>query len=394
MSFESFIALRYLAASRRRAHVALISTISILGLAVGVAALVISLALLSGFQDRIRAQMAQRSPHVRVSPARGAALVDPDRVREALAALAGVVRVDSAIEGRGWASGRGIESTLPIRFRNAPTGELPAAGEEGVPPARVAASVATRTHVAPGDVLTVTSSRTRLSPLGPIPIRIVVRVAEVTRAGPLEKAPDVELPEESARLLAGMPSGARAYEARLSNPARAETAARAVSLILGRGYRVETWRELNAPLSFALRLEKAVIFATVALVIVVAALTIVSNIALTVVEKKRDLGVLTSLGAPPASLAKIYLTLGATIGAVGTFLGIVTGVSASIVLDRYEIVSLPADVYLLTHVPFAVHPAEVALVAVFALLTATAAAVLPARAAARLATGEAIRLSR
>ena len=394
MSFESFIALRYLAASRRRAHVALISTISILGLAVGVAALVISLSLLSGFQDRIRAQMVQRSPHVRVSPARGAALANPERVREVVAALAGVVRVEPAIEGRGWATGRGIESTLPVRFRNAPAGELPAP-VEGLPPAaRIAASVATRTHVAPGDLLTVASSRTRLSPLGPIPIGIVVRVADVLHAGPLEKAPDIELPEASARLLAGMPSGARAYEARLSNPARAEIAARAVSLVLGPRYRVETWRELNAPLSFALRLEKAVIFATVALVIVVAALTIVSNIALTVVEKKRDLGVLTSLGAPPSSLAKIYLTLGAIIGAIGTFLGIAIGVSAAVLLDRYEIVSLPADVYLLTHVPFAVHPREVALVAVFALLTATAAAVLPARAAARLAAGEAIRLSR
>jgi lipoprotein-releasing system permease protein len=157
---------------------------------------------------------------------------------------------------------------------------------------------------------------------------------------------------------------------------------------------VETWRELNAPLSFALRLEKAVIFATVALVIVVAALTIVSNIALTVVEKKRDLGVLTSLGATPGSLARIYLILGAVIGAIGTGLGIAIGVSASVLLDRYEIVSLPADVYLLTHVPFAVHPGEVALVAGFSLVTAIAAALLPARAAARLAAGEAIRLSR
>ena len=85
MSFETSIALRYLAASRRRAHVALISTISMLGLAVGVAALVISLSLLSGFQDRIRAQMAQRTPHLRVSPARGAVLPDPDRVRGLLA---------------------------------------------------------------------------------------------------------------------------------------------------------------------------------------------------------------------------------------------------------------------------------------------------------------------
>lgn len=394
MSFESFVAFRYLAASRRRAHVALISTISILGLAVGVAALVISLSLLSGFQDRIRAQMAQRSPHLRVSPARGATLADPGRVAEALRALAGVERVDPAIEGRGWASGRAVESTLPVRYRNAPAGALPAALPDAPPPARVSASVATRTRTAPGDLLTIVSSRTRLSPLGPIPVAVVVRVADVRRGSALERTPDVELPEPTARLLSGIATGARAYEARLSNPARAETAARAVAMILGPEYRVETWRELNAPLSFALRLEKAVIFATVALVIVVAALTIVSNIALTVVEKKRDLGVLTSLGATPGSLARIYLILGAAIGATGTGLGIGIGVAASVLLDRYEIVSLPADVYLLTHVPFAVHPGEVVLVAAFALVTAILAALLPARAAARLAAGEAIRLSR
>jgi lipoprotein-releasing system permease protein len=395
VSFESFVALRYLAASRRRAHVALISMISILGLAVGVAALVISLSLLSGFQDRIRAQMAQRSPHLRVSAARGATLADPGRVAEALGSLAGVARVDPAIEGRGWASGRALESTLPIRYRNAPAEELPAALPDAPPPARVSVSVATRTRTAPGNLLTITSSRTRLSPLGPIPVAVVVRVADIRRASALERTPDVELPENITRLLSGIPTGsARAYEARLSSPARAEISARAVSLLLGSEYRVETWRQLNAPLSFALRLEKAVIFATVALVIVVAALTIVSNIALTVVEKKRDLGVLTSLGATPGSLARIYLILGAVIGAIGTGLGIAIGVSASVLLDRYEIVSLPADVYLLTHVPFAVHPGEVALVAAFALITAILAALLPARAAARLAAGEAIRLSR
>jgi lipoprotein-releasing system permease protein len=361
---------------------------------VGVAALVISLSLLSGFQDRIRAQMAQRSPHLRVSAARGATLADAGRVAEALGSLAGVARVDPAIEGRGWASGRALESTLPIRYRNAPVEELPPALPDAPPPARVSASVAARTRTAPGDILTITSSRTRLSPLGPIPVAVVVRVADVRRASALERTPDVELPENVTRLLSGIRAGARAYEARLSSPTRAEMAARAVSILLGPEYRVETWRELNAPLSFALRLEKAVIFATVALVIVVAALTIVSNIALTVVEKKRDLGVLTSLGATPGSLARIYLILGTVIGAIGTGLGIAIGVSASVLLDRYEIVSLPADVYLLTHVPFAVHPGEVALVAAFALVTAILAALLPARAAARLAAGEAIRLSR
>src|SRR5512141_2039596 len=104
MSYEVFIALRYLMTSRKRAHVALISTISVAGLAVGVAALVISLALLSGFQDRIRSQMALRSPHLVVSPARGNTLADVGRVRQALAGLPGVVSADPVIEGRGWLS--------------------------------------------------------------------------------------------------------------------------------------------------------------------------------------------------------------------------------------------------------------------------------------------------
>ena len=115
MRFETSVALRYLGASRRQAHVALIS---IVGLAVGVAALVVSLALLSGFQDRIRRQMMERTAHLRVSPARGARVEDPARVVRALSALPGALAVVPAIEGRGWASDADGMTTLPIRYRN------------------------------------------------------------------------------------------------------------------------------------------------------------------------------------------------------------------------------------------------------------------------------------
>jgi len=397
MSFEAFVALRYLTASRRRAHVALISTISVLGLAVGVAALVLSLALLSGFQDRIRSQMAQRSPHLVVSPARGARLSDAARVRAALGTLPGVVGVEPVLEGRAWASDVSGETAIPVRYRNAPAGTLDraeAAAPREPPLARVSSSVAARTGMAPGGSIRLTSSRTRLSPLGPIPVAVMARVSEISRKGALEKGPDVEVSERLARVLSGVAEGARAYEARLSDSGRAPEAAREVASALGGAYRVETWEELNAPLSFALRLEKLVIFVTVALVIVVAALNIVSNIALLVVEKKRDLGVLNSLGAAPRSLARIYLTLGAGIGAIGTAGGVLVGVAAATLLDRFQAVPLPPDVYLISHVPFAVHAGEVCLVALFAFSTAVAAAVLPARAAARLAPGEALSLSR
>ena len=389
MRFETSVALRYLAASRRRAHVALIATISVAGLAVGVAALVVSLALLSGFQDRIRRQMMDRTAHLRVSPARGARLADARRVHDALARLPGILRTAPAIEGRAWASDlEGVGGPVPVRFRSA-SDAPPAVGE-----ARITGAVAARLHTGPGGEIRLTSSRTRLSPIGPIPVAAIVKVGEVMRGSALDRPGDIQVSEATARLLADAPTGAGAYEARLADPSSAEAAARQVARVLGPEYRVETWRELNGPLAFALRLEKSVIFLTVALVILVAALNIVANIALTVVEKKRDLGVFLSLGATPGSLERIYMTLGAAIGAIGTLAGLAVGVGLSVALDRFRLVPLPSDVYMLSHVPFAVHPGEVAAIAAFAFATALAAAVLPARAASRLAPGEAIRLSR
>jgi lipoprotein-releasing system permease protein len=390
MRFETEVALRYLAASRRRAHVALIATISIVGLAVGVAALVVSLALLSGFQDRIRRQMAERTAHLTVSPERGSLLPDLEAARQALASLPGVTSVVPVLEGRGWASDVDGTATTPVRFRNGSGGADPIVSTDS----RIARPLAYRLHVTEDSLLRLTSSRTRLSPIGPIPVSAVLRISAIRRASALENAAEIEVSEEVARLLTGVTAGAHALEATLDDPERAESAARTLEEKLPAGCRVATWRERNAPLAFALRLEKVVIFVTVALIIVVAALNIVSNIALTVVEKKRDLGVLTSMGATPGALRRIYLTLGTVIGLVGTSAGVLIGVGIAAAADRFRLVPLPGDVYMLSHVPFAIHPGEVAACAGFALATAIAAAVLPARAASRLAPGEAIRLSR
>src|SRR5262245_29677783 len=116
MRFETEVALRYLAASRRRAHIALIATISIVGLAVGVAALVVSLALLSGFQDRIRRQMAERTAHLTISPVRGALLPDAEAARRALTSLPGVTSMVPVLEGRGWISDVEGTAPLPVRY--------------------------------------------------------------------------------------------------------------------------------------------------------------------------------------------------------------------------------------------------------------------------------------
>jgi lipoprotein-releasing system permease protein len=387
--YESFVALRYLTTSRRRAHVGLIALISMVGIAVGVMALIVSLALLSGFQDRIRTQMMEKSAHLRVSPVRGDRLPDPGKVARALTRIPGFISAGPAIEGRGWATDLEGTSGFFIRYRNG--GASPVA--EGSD-ARIATSLAARLRLQRGDMFHLISSRTRLSPIGPIPVAVLLKVSDVYGSSGLSRGADVEVSDDSARLLSGIAEGAGAWEARLADARKADVAADAARAALGPDYLVETWRELNAPLAFALRLEKVVIFATIALIIVVAALNIVSNIALTVIEKKRDLGVLTSMGATPASLQRVYLTLGAVIGIVGTSIGTALGVGLSLTADRFRMVPLPSEVYVMTYVPFAVHGAEVAAVAAFAMATAMLAAILPARAAARLAPGEAIRLSR
>jgi lipoprotein-releasing system permease protein len=392
MGLPGFVALRYLLASRKRAHVALISTISVAGLAVGVAALVISLALLSGFQDHIRAEMAARGPHVAVSPERGDRLDDPERVRRVLASIPGVLGVEPVLDGRGWLSDAAGTRAVPVRWRSAPASAFPSdAPEDPRPPVRASRGVAGRIGAGVGSEVRLTSQRTRLSPIGPIPISLSLSVVSLISTE--DDAPELEVDAATASALAGSADAVRMIEARLADPSRAAiVAAEAVKALPG--HRVETWRERNAALSFALRLEKVVIFATVFLVILVAALNVVSNVALLVVEKKRDLGVLNSLGAPPETLSRIYLVLGAAIGTLGTGAGLLLGIGVSWALDRFELVPLPGDVYVLSHVPFALHGRELVLIAAFSLATAMAAALLPSRAAARIAPGEAIRLSR
>ena len=385
--FELFVALRYLSASRKRAHVALVSAISVGGLAAGVAALILSVSLLTGFQDLIRERLSKSTPHLLVAPAGSVFFRDPAKVADAISREPGVRSIDPVVEGRGWISDARGRSALPIRYR--------ASGAE-VPDgrARLSSSIAGQLGAGPGSRVRIVSSRTQISPLGAVPVFVAAEVSSVTRESAGSAGPDVSLSLADARALAGTESGVSAYEARLGSPDAAPAAARDLSARLGASVSVRSWRDLNVGLTFALRMEKVLIFVTVFLIVVVASLNVVSDLALLVVEKRRDLGVLATLGAPAASLSRIYWWLGGAVGSLGTFLGVAVGAALSWVLDRYGLVPLPADVYLLSHVPFALHARDLALVVAFSLATAAAASFFPARAAARVGPAESLRLSR
>jgi hypothetical protein len=248
MRFESFVALRYLAASRRRAHVALIAKISILGLALGVAALIVSLALLEGFQDRIRKQMVGRA-HLRVSPTRGVRLAELER---------GPGSRGDAGSRRRHAGARGPGLDLGRRRDLGRAGALPkraGPGRRNGPVARVNASAA-RVHPA------------KATPIDHRPrVRLAHRADPGGGGGARAARPDDRGAGEGpggrgvrgdGTLLTGDFTGAGAYEARLADPPRGDAAA-SLRAALGGAYRVQTWRELNAPLASRCALEKAVI---------------------------------------------------------------------------------------------------------------------------------------
>jgi lipoprotein-releasing system permease protein len=385
--FELFIALRYLSASRKRAHVALVSAISIGGLALGVAALTVSIALLTGFQDQIRERLSKTTPHLLVAPAGTAFFSDPPAVISAILREGGVRSIEPVVEGRGWITDLRARSALPVRYRG--SGGDVRAGE-----LRLSASIAGQLGVASGGRVRIISSRTQMSPIGLVPVVVTVEISSLSRESAGAPASEARLSLQDARALAGTDSGVSAFEVRLASPQDAPKKASELSSRLGPGISVRTWRDLNVGLTFALRMEKVLIFVTVFLIVIVASLNVVSDLALLVVEKRRDLGVLATLGAPGASLSRIYWWLGGAIGLTGTLIGAAGGTALSWALDRYGLVPLPADVYLLSHVPFAVHPRDLALVTVFSLATSAAAALFPARAASRVGPAESLRLSR
>jgi len=125
---------------------------------------------------------------------------------------------------------------------------------------------------------------------------------------------------------------------------------------------VRTWRDLNKALLFLLRLEKTLMFVSVFLIVVVASMAVISDLMLILAHKQAEMGMLGAMGAPPASLRRIFLWLGSLLVGVGVFLGGLLGISGAWFLDRYQVLSLPGDVYFLDHVPFLVRPLEVSVI--------------------------------
>lgn len=378
MSIESRIARRYLWAARKQAHTAFLSFISMLGLAVGVFTLLISIALLSGLQGQIKGRLIESSPQILVEPAGRNTIENGDAIVAAAKKL-GLRDVRPYISGIAWGANEAADVGRPMHLRSFTPGEEPKGEEQQIYLTR---GYAASLSLDVGDSITVIAPRTRLTPFGPVPVMKRYRITRIVMPESVENPIEAWLdPDEASSLFGtgGEPTAIEMY----GNPEDAEDVQAALAAQFPRA-QFKTWKEINRPLFLALRLEKIVMFATISLIIFVAALNLVSSLSMLILEKRPSVGVLRTLGATSGNIRSLFMQLGLLIGLTGTLLGNVFGLGLSWAANRYHLVPLPADLYFISYLPFSLDVQDIVGVNVVAVCLSIIATWYPARIASRL----------
>ncbi|HEX4965154.1 MAG TPA: FtsX-like permease family protein [Thermoanaerobaculia bacterium] len=387
LPFPAVIALRYLRSTRRDAFASFLSLVAAGGLALGVTALILSLAVISGFQSALRGELLGRTPQIEVELPPNA---DAEGARDAVRRVAGVTQAQIQVRGGGWVVDQGkVQPVELVGF----DGEVPRSFPGAVGKRAglyLPKSLAARWGLRPGKVLEVVSPKPTLTPLGPQP-----RVRSISLAGTYESGRTQEereraaLPRSVAESLLGTADRRLDVEA-MDLDAALDVAGR-LPAALPKGSAVRTWKDLNRPLLFALRLEKLMMFVSVSLIVLVASLALVADLALIISSKRPEIGMLGTLGATPAALRQAFVLLGGLVAGLGLLVGTILGVGGSWVLDHYRLVPVPGRVYFLDYVPFRVEAPDLIVVLLLTLGLALASSLYAAQRAAALDPVEALR---
>ena len=397
MSFELFIARRYLRARRKQAFVSVITFISILGIAIGVMALVIALGLITGFQRDVQDKILGATSHLVVSDLGSGGIPGYRDLRSRIQSLPGVkvvspvvydiVLISGPLRSHG-ATLKGIDFDLDRPhykwLRDLEQGELPApAGRDGLV---LGKDLAYSLGVGPGDTVSVlTTSSLRLSPLGPVPRLREFQVTGVFAAGLYEFDSTTALtPLPAAQRLFRLDDRVTHLQIMVEDIFQAGRLADSLRGILPPTLYVTTWMELNRTLFSALKLEKTILFLTITLIVFVAALNIIASLILMVMEKTRDIGILMAIGAPAASIQKIFFLQGAMIGVLGTTAGVALGLIASWLANTFELIKVPVDIYQISFVPFRIQLVDLLLIVAVSLAISLLSTLFPSRRAAKV----------
>ena len=407
MPYEIFLALRHLRSRQRRRMARATSLIAVVGITVGVAALIVALALANGFRDEMRDKILRGTAHLTVMRSDGQPISDYQEIAARIAGVPGVVSAtgttyDGAVivgtRGSAYAVLRGVDVNS-LQATSEITRTLVAGSVEHVfqvssttdlPPVVLGSELATRTGLNQGDIAEVISAHAGISPINGNKRR--VRVAGIFRSGLFEyDSTWIYLPLEAASAISSEAHTAAVIGVQVGNIYDVKTSAAQLKQLLGSSYTTLDWQEANRPLFTALALERRIGVVIIGLIIFIAALNITTTLILVVVERRRDIAILNTLGATTRSIMSIFVIEGAIVGLVGAAGGVLLGAIAVLVANHYQLISLPADVYSISNVPLTLSVRDLVLAALVAFALSVLATVYPARAAARIRPAEMLR---
>jgi len=404
LPFELFIAVRYLLARRKQAFISLISLISAVGVAVGVMALLIVLALMTGLQGELRDRIVGSTAHIYVYKAGGFNDVT-DEVKK-VRALPHVVGAAPVVIGQGLIKSAGATEFMTIKgiapdlepsvtnvARSMTSGDLNAlTPAQGVMAGIVlGGDLAKKLGVRLGDSVEIVVPEGPLSPLGLLPGSRFFKLVGTFSLGLFEfdnAYGYIHLNVAEKFLDRGRPDF---IEVKVDELFVAQQVAHGIPAQLGSEYQADDWQEMNKSLFSALWLEKMAMSITIGLIVMVAALNIIASLVLLVMEKTRDIAILKTMGSSSASIRRIFMFQGLVIGTVGTVIGAAGGCALIYVLDHYQLIRVNIDVYQISHVPFRLLPFDFAVVMVSAILVCFVATIYPSRQASKLDPVQALR---
>lgn len=419
MRYELFLSLRYLRARRREVFVSLITMISMIGVMIGVMTLNVVLAVMTGFEEDLRDRILGFNPHVVISSLQG--LVDgyPD-VLDAVRQVPDVVAAAPFVYSQVMASAgqnvsgvlvRGVDPALASAVVDIAAylseGEIEQLGrkqefsflnEETVHTVQLSGvlighELARQLGVSVGDPIKV------ISPLGTTPGvgGLVPKFKRFVIVGVFDSGMSeydsalVYMALADAQRFFTLGEQVTGVEVRVRDVYQAQAVAQELEARLGFPYTARDWTEINRNLFAALALEKTVYFIVLLLIVLVAAFNIVATLIMVVMEKRKDIAVLKSMGAPGRAISRIFIYKGLVIGVIGTLLGTLFGWLGCWLLDRYEFIELPKDVFYVSTLPVKIYLENFLVVGVSSMLICLVATIYPARQAARLAPVEVIR---
>ncbi len=415
MSYELFIGLRYLKAKRKQTFISVISFISVLGITVGVTALIIVLSVMTGFEENLKEKILGVNANVVVTSF-GRGIQDYDRVTTEVKKVKGVVGASPFTYNQAMLSGpsgvigavvRGIDSKsagevtiLPERVKQGSLEGIDAPFEAGAPGIVLGKELARNIGAGVGDMVNVISPTGTMTVAGAIPRMAAFKVTGIFEVGMYEYDSSLAFVSLANALrffrLSGMASG---VEVKVVDIYKAGEVAADITSALKGSYWTRTWMEMNRNLFSALRLEKAAMFIILTLIIVVAALNIISTLIMAVMEKGKDIAILKSLGATSGGIMRIFMIEGIIIGLVGTTLGTIIGVGAAMNLEKivalveriFHFKVLPPSVYYIDKFPSKVEPVFIIVIIVISISISFLATLYPSWQASRFDPVEGLR---